>query len=362
MSINTGRKGYIYRYTHTYLAKLNLGNLNSFSKLGSGVVIAATLFMGACTTDGKITIDCTVQNPKTGVNETVKVETTADKQGTACDDARAQVKAAQALPITSTDPTTPTITVPTSTGKTTSAYGSGKKDEMFKSAFVPGKTEVAELIPVVDPQKRQEELNTRLDSTGNVRDPFEAIPGTIRVPNFTEPKARPLREIRKTPPTAIRVTPPIAVAQPVRTDEAAAVLVSGVIEVKGVTYAIVSAPGEPTTRYVSVGSRLSNNQVLVKRIDSSGLGTVVLEQNGVEVPRSVGKAAAVASAPVVAPTNLTAPNSPINAPGTSQLAPAPQTTQPTTQPGVAGTQGQRIVAPGNVPVPGLQIINNTPIQ
>jgi hypothetical protein len=386
MSTNTEKKGYCrYTFLAKYLAKLDLSKPINFARLSSGIAIASTLFMGACTTDGKITIDCTIPNSKTFVNETVKVDTTADKQGTACDAARAQAKATQALPTAVvTDPTTPGVTVPSGTGKTIAAYGAGKK-EMFKTAFVPGKTESAQLIATVDPQKRQEELSTRLISSGKARDPFEVIPGTVKAPFFPAPKPPKLTQIR--PPKSPRtdLNGPVTVAPPVaRTDEAAAVLVSGVIEVKGTAYAIVAAPGEPTTRYVTVGSRLSNNQILVKRIDSTGLGTVVLEQNGIEIARPIGKAAVIASAPGTAPnitpgTTVINPTSsvPVNTSGTNQALPPgfqpqvtqpgqPQSvqpgTQPINQPGATGNQGQRFVAPSNVPVPGLPFINNNQIQ
>lgn len=71
---------------------------------------------------------------------------------------------------------------------------------------------------------------------------------------------------------------------------ARAVQVSGVVQIGNVPYAIVSAPNEPTSRYVRVGQMLSNGEVLVKRIEmSQGYEpVVVLEQLGVEVVRSVG--------------------------------------------------------------------------
>jgi hypothetical protein len=62
-----------------------------------------------------------------------------------------------------------------------------------------------------------------------------------------------------------------------------------VIEVGGVTNAIVKEPNAPS-RYVRVGQRLSNGQVLVKRIevDRGPEPVVILEQFGVEVARRVG--------------------------------------------------------------------------
>lgn len=75
---------------------------------------------------------------------------------------------------------------------------------------------------------------------------------------------------------------------------AKAVEVTGVITVGGVTQAIIKAPNEPTSRHVIVGQRLSNGQVLVKRIEANSGGDpiVIFEENGVEVARAVGEKAA----------------------------------------------------------------------
>ncbi len=72
---------------------------------------------------------------------------------------------------------------------------------------------------------------------------------------------------------------------------ARAVEVSGVVTLGGLTEAIIKAPNEPTSRHVVVGQRLSNGQVLVKRIEVNAGSDpiVVLEENGVEVSRSVGE-------------------------------------------------------------------------
>ncbi|MBW4578601.1 MAG: hypothetical protein KME42_03385 [Tildeniella nuda ZEHNDER 1965/U140] len=83
----------------------------------------------------------------------------------------------------------------------------------------------------------------------------------------------------------IKTLPPLPSA-----NLANAVEVSGVVMVGGVAQAIVRAPNEETSRYVRVGQRLSNGQVLVKRIEmnSGSDPTVILEENGVEVSRAVG--------------------------------------------------------------------------
>ena len=70
------------------------------------------------------------------------------------------------------------------------------------------------------------------------------------------------------------------------------VQVSGILDVDGAEpRAILKAPNEPTSRYVSPGDRLSNGAVLVKRIEMSGPGgpVVVLEESGVEVTRRIGE-------------------------------------------------------------------------
>jgi len=69
---------------------------------------------------------------------------------------------------------------------------------------------------------------------------------------------------------------------------ARAVQVLGVVQIGSIPHAIVQAPNEPTSRYVRVGQRLSNGEVLVKRIEMGQEPIVVLEQVGVEVRTAVG--------------------------------------------------------------------------
>ncbi|GAB4138482.1 MAG: hypothetical protein Fur0046_13090 [Cyanobacteria bacterium J069] len=83
-----------------------------------------------------------------------------------------------------------------------------------------------------------------------------------------------------------------AAPPPPQPDVARAVKVMGVIQIGNTAHAIVQAPNEPTSRYVRVGQRLSNGQVLVKRIEmnrGADEPVVVLEQYGVEVPIAVGQ-------------------------------------------------------------------------
>ena len=68
------------------------------------------------------------------------------------------------------------------------------------------------------------------------------------------------------------------------------VIISGMLEANGRTRLIVQAPEESSSRYVEVGQYLSNGQVLVKRIEKDNfLGpTIILEQSGMEVAKTIG--------------------------------------------------------------------------
>lgn len=86
-------------------------------------------------------------------------------------------------------------------------------------------------------------------------------------------------------PAGIPIMPPIP--QPTLARE---VEVTGVVTIGNSTQAIVRAPGEPSSRYVSAGQRLANGQVLVKRIEMNPGSdpVVILEENGMEVSVMVG--------------------------------------------------------------------------
>jgi hypothetical protein len=73
--------------------------------------------------------------------------------------------------------------------------------------------------------------------------------------------------------------------------QAMAIDISGVIEVEGRTQVIIKLPTESFSRYISVGDRIGNGKVLVKRVEgqSSLSPTVILEEVGVEVPRKIGE-------------------------------------------------------------------------
>lgn len=102
--------------------------------------------------------------------------------------------------------------------------------------------------------------------------------------------------VSSSPPRTIPVVP-----LPPQPTLARAVKVTGVVQVGSAVYAIVSAPNEPSSRYVQEGQRLSNGQILVRRIEVSGAEPkVVLEQYGVEIVRAVGEGGSPTGTPAAA--------------------------------------------------------------
>lgn len=78
-------------------------------------------------------------------------------------------------------------------------------------------------------------------------------------------------------------------APPALTNLADTVAITGVLQVGGKLTAIVQEP-DASARYVQSGDYLANGQVLLKRITMSknGQPTVILQQNGKEVLKTVG--------------------------------------------------------------------------
>jgi hypothetical protein len=224
------------------------------------VATVATVLLGACTTDSGITIKCTINK------ETKEFVTSPGRED--CEKIRANPIAASTTaptaPITPVTPATPPVPV----------------------VVTPLVLNTPGFLEPTSKTQRQNEVSAKLSTVE--RDPFVTIPGSVPIP---------------TPPPAPRVTPrrvnnnivkvikaPIKPVEPPSTIEASAVLVSGILDIGGSKYAIINAPGEPTSRPVSLGQTFASGKVLFKRIDSiSGAAFVILEQNGVEVPRPVGK-------------------------------------------------------------------------
>jgi hypothetical protein len=80
-------------------------------------------------------------------------------------------------------------------------------------------------------------------------------------------------------------TPP-----PPSTELAQGLEVTGVITVGNETQIIIKAPDESTSRYIKVGQRVANGKVLIKRVElrPGSEPIVIVEQNGIEVAKSVG--------------------------------------------------------------------------
>lgn len=74
--------------------------------------------------------------------------------------------------------------------------------------------------------------------------------------------------------------------------DALAIAVSGVVQVGNTFKVIIQVPGETTPRYVEVGDRIANGQVLVKRVEFDDLldPIVIFEQYDQEVAKAVGEA------------------------------------------------------------------------
>lgn len=98
--------------------------------------------------------------------------------------------------------------------------------------------------------------------------------------------------VRKLPP------PPPASMPPVKSEPnlVSGIAVQGVVTVGERSHAIVKLPNEKTSRYVSEGQNLSGKKVLVKKINISPdvEPVVILEQDGIEIVKSVGVESTIA--------------------------------------------------------------------
>ncbi|PSB11556.1 hypothetical protein C7B62_05340 [Pleurocapsa sp. CCALA 161] len=153
--------------------------------------------------------------------------------------------------------------------------------------------EIAGLIPATNPDAR-----VRSSIRGR-NDPFAVVALNPRIQIKEEEKK--IKETVKQS-KAIAVSPQNQVdrnysdldfpePQPIEPTLANNVVVSGLYKANGRTRLIVKAPEEQSSRYVEVGQYLSNGQVLVKRVTQNGFSnpTVILEQSGREVEKSIGE-------------------------------------------------------------------------
>ncbi len=125
--------------------------------------------------------------------------------------------------------------------------------------------------------------------------PAQPIPSPGIVPSLSLPPiavgASPnsLPNLSPMPPGSLP-TATIKVAPPSRTSVADAIAVNGIVQVGGRWTVIVKEPSAVSSRYVAVGDYLENGKVLVKKIVAVGSAdpVVVLQQNGVEIRKSLG--------------------------------------------------------------------------
>lgn len=117
------------------------------------------------------------------------------------------------------------------------------------------------------------------------------FPDVIRPKPIARQKPVSTRPLASTPLNSRPGIPGIPIMPPIpQPTLAREVEVTGVVTIGNSTQAIVRAPGEPSSRYVSAGQRLANGQVLVKRIEMNPGSdpVVILEENGMEVSVMVG--------------------------------------------------------------------------
>ncbi|GEM_PF-4659173 len=171
----------------------------------------------------------------------------------------------------------PYLTPPTSPDQRAGQVQPGRPDP-----FAPLPTS-----PVVVPAR----VNAPAAPRPLAQQPAATVPATTQlspVPFAAAPlPVQPPRPASAPPAPPVAAAPVPAPAPTVSLIES--IEVSGVVRVGEQTSAIVRVPTERSSRTARVGDRIANGQVLLKRIDLAGGGdpVVVLEQNGVEVFRSV---------------------------------------------------------------------------
>ena len=155
---------------------------------------------------------------------------------------------------------------------------------------VPTPQRVSGLIPATNPDVR---------ASGSIRgrqDPFAPVAVQPRIEKRDTVQGNGEARPPRSRPT-IRTTPTIdSLTDQANNSEfqqllAEEVLITGIVEVGGSTKVIVKAPEESDSRYVEIGQYLSNQQILVKRIEGINSPTpqVVLEQRGIEIKKEVGE-------------------------------------------------------------------------
>lgn len=109
------------------------------------------------------------------------------------------------------------------------------------------------------------------------------IPRSRSIPRPTAPTNLPTVPVQNIFPPALSLPP---ASSP--TDLADQVEITGVVQVGDRVMAIAKAPEEASARYVNTGDRLSGGRVIVREIRTGGSPSVVLEQGGQRVVKSIG--------------------------------------------------------------------------
>jgi hypothetical protein len=163
-------------------------------------------------------------------------------------------------------------------GKTASSPKVGSGLGLASAAASAGKASVG--VPAKNTIAAKPEIN--LDSN-----PTPSKPNKSK-PNQNQPALVPAKPIE----TALRDLPKASpsVAPAPKPIMASNIQVSGVAQVNGQTQVILKLPNESFSRYVSVGERVMDGKVLVKRVENPNAITpvVILEEVSIEVPRKVG--------------------------------------------------------------------------
>lgn len=190
------------------------------------------------------------------------------------------------IPVSVAPPNYPTAAAPTNSSSNNnsqqaSSRGSSSNTSTSGSSSASRRQSTSTLAARNSRPNKQQSSNPIRVSANSQSRPNQTTPGTPNTSPINPPPPSSL------PGNNLPPAPPVQLAP----ELAQNVTVMGVIQIGETTQAIVQVPNEPTSRYVQVGQRLSNGQVLVKRIEMNegAEPLVVLEQYGVEVAKAVGE-------------------------------------------------------------------------
>jgi hypothetical protein len=122
---------------------------------------------------------------------------------------------------------------------------------------------------------------------------------TVAIPSFPQTRfasqAQPIQPVRILPIAIAPPAPTVAAnmtpqAQPIAAPQrlADAIAITGVLQTNGKTMVIAKSPNEQSARYVQAGDLIGQVRVKSIQVSRRGEPTVVLEQNGIEVTKSIG--------------------------------------------------------------------------